>query len=594
TPLVTAANTAPGTHFGDNEEGGLPTEGIHFITATPDLSHVVLSSRGKFLTSEGGAPSPYYFYEWVEGKLKLIDAFPSNLPGNFYFGGSAEIGLGDTNVRHAISDDGARIFWSTPGGVFMRDAPAGESVLISAAQGVPSTGGGIFQYASSDGSRAFFSTGYQLTTAPGGGLYVYEAETGKLTLVTVPLNASEPTKVLGLVPGASEDGSYVYVVAQGVLSANENTNREKAVSGANNLYVLHGETAQGGGTRWSASFIAALSNEDWPSWDGHYNGSYVNMPQLVSRASPNGRYFAFMSERSLTGYDNRDAVSGQPDEEVYEYDAASGRLACVSCDPTGARPEGRQQPEGTKVDPPEVWRGRWIAGSVPGWFEAFRGFEVANYQPHYLSDSGRIFFDSSAGLVTQDVNGTEDVYQYEPSDVGSCAQAQGCVSLLSGGTGPDESVFQDASASGEDVFFLTVDRLVSEDFDNAYDMYDAHVCGAQAPCFPARPALPPSCNSGDSCKPAPSPQPPVFGAPASATFSGEGNLTPQPAATVTLKKGPTRAQRLARALRACRLVHGKRKRTACERSATKRYGQQAGRAAGRPRAYANMSRRAGR
>ena len=32
-------------------------------------------------------------------------------------------------------------------------------------------------------------------------------------------------------------------------------------------------------------------------------------------------YLAFMSDRSLTGYDNTDAVSGQPDEEVYLYDA---------------------------------------------------------------------------------------------------------------------------------------------------------------------------------------------------------------------------------------------------------------------------------
>ena len=40
-----------------------------------------------------------------------------------------------------------------------------------------------------------------------------------------------------------------------------------------------------------------------------------------------GEWLAFMSERSLTGYDNRDAASGEPDEEVYLYDAARERLA---------------------------------------------------------------------------------------------------------------------------------------------------------------------------------------------------------------------------------------------------------------------------
>ena len=42
---------------------------------------------------------------------------------------------------------------------------------------------------------------------------------------------------------------------------------------------------------------------------------------MTSRVSPNGEYQAFMSERSLTGYDNTDANSGVPDEEVYLYDA---------------------------------------------------------------------------------------------------------------------------------------------------------------------------------------------------------------------------------------------------------------------------------
>ena len=48
--------------------------------------------------------------------------------------------------------------------------------------------------------------------------------------------------------------------------------------------------------------------------------------------------------RSLTGYDNTDAASGEPDAEVYLYDAepaASAQLRCVSCNPSGARPSGR-------------------------------------------------------------------------------------------------------------------------------------------------------------------------------------------------------------------------------------------------------------
>ncbi len=47
------------------------------------------------------------------------------------------------------------------------------------------------------------------------------------------------------------------------------------------------------------------------------------LARISSRVSPDGRYLAFMSERPLTGYDNTDAVSGQPDEEVFLYDAGN-------------------------------------------------------------------------------------------------------------------------------------------------------------------------------------------------------------------------------------------------------------------------------
>src|SRR6202042_1238487 len=93
------------------------------------------------------------------------------------------------------------------------------------------------------------------------------------------------------------------------------------------------------------------------------------------------------------------------------------------------------------------------------------------HQPHYLSDSGRLFFDSNDALVPQDVDGTQDVYQYEPTGVGDCqsmsatfnADSEGCVGLISAGTSAEESVFLDASESGGDVFFMTFSRLAPQD-----------------------------------------------------------------------------------------------------------------------------------
>jgi hypothetical protein len=83
-------------------------------------------------------------------------------------------------------------------------------------------------------------------------------------------------------------------------------------------------------------------------------------------------------------------------------------------------------------------------------------------------------------------------------------------------------MFMDASENGDDVFFLTSEPLTSQDFDNAADMYDAHVCSAAVPCT-APVVAPPACTTADSCRAAPAPQPAIFGAPATATFAGSGN-----------------------------------------------------------------------
>ena len=90
------------------------------------------------------------------------------------------------------------------------------------------------------------------------------------------------------------------------------------------------------------------------------------------------------------------------------------------------------------------------------------------------------------------------------------------VSYVAGGFG---SHFMDASASGDDVFIATTDQLVPSDTDSREDVYDVSVGGGFA--VQVAPAV---CASADECNPVVSGEPGVFGAPASATFSGAGNL----------------------------------------------------------------------
>jgi DNA-binding beta-propeller fold protein YncE len=613
-PLVTAINAPGGKPF-----GGGDGEGIVFEAATPDLSHVVLA------TSKG-EPG---IYEWSTGvsELQRVSVLPASEGGAFLSPASARVGAEGKNVRHAISNDGSRVFWSAGGHLYVSDPQTGETLRVDANAGGSGNGQeeAAFQIASADGSKVFFTDNQALTplSRPGGegdpDLYVYELNPG--TPLSGTLRDLTPeglegasanvlaTRTGGGVIGASEDGSYVYFVANGVLAPGAKRGtcpREAAVEPRGvtcNLYIRHFN-----GKQWEPTkLIAAISSEDYPDWEG---AGTDDLDGMTAGASPEGDYLAFMSDLPLTGYDNEDVSSEAPgerlDEEVFLYDAESGHLVCASCDPTGARPhgvfdfgahgEGAGEGLGLVVDRPQTWAegdpaDHWLAGSLPGWTSESAARAI--YQPRYLSDSGRLFFDSADAIVplakptkTELVNGTpqqvgvENVYEYERPGLGGCKTGGGCVSLISSGTSEHESAFLDASISGDDVFFLTAARLAAQDHDGLFDVYDAHVCEADSPCAPPPPPAPAPPCEGEACQGAYTP-PAAFQTPPTSTFSGSGNLvekiqvlSSQESKSASKPKPLTRAQKLAKALKTCRAKYKKQKsrRAACEKQARRKYG----------------------
>ena len=573
-PLVTPADVSPaGTPIEEPSFNGTPSKfwEMHFLTATPDLAHVVFKTPLALVppaideetpqnvrAKESNVSEPQSnLYEWGDGKLELVNVLPNGeatngpVPPGVTLAGEIPSGEGYAlgGAQRAVSNDGRRIAWTwgqplssflpSYKGLYVRDMVEEETVKI----GGPTA---EFQTMNSDGSRIFFTEN--------GDLYVYDYDTRTQTDLTASHGVGESSAgVQQNVSDVSEDGSYVYFVANGVLAAGARPGTcGPAESGVTcNLY-----TVRYNGSEWEPpKLIAILSSKDRPSWYSNGHAGVMDLSAVSSRVSPDGRYLAFMSSRSLTGYDNTDADEGpvealnpttgkvettsgpRADEEVYLYDGATGDLACASCNPTGARPVGVfDAPQKLLVDRRETWNtyrtgaNHWLAGSIPGWDQGFGG---GTYQPRYLSDGGRLFFDSPDALVPGDTNGLEDVYEFEPPGVGGCTTASagfsersgGCVDLISSGTSKAESAFLDASESGDDAFFVTAGQLSAADRDTSFDVYDAHVCSAGVPCVAAPVASPP-CTSGDSCKAAPSPQPAVFGAPASATFSGAGNVAP--------------------------------------------------------------------
>jgi hypothetical protein len=583
--LVNEANVASGTLFGAQ---------VHFVDATPDLRHVVISSQVALL----GPSSAPGLYEWSAGALQLISVRPNTRPVK----GAVALGYSHT-AANGISSDGTRTVWTIEeqephlGHLYMRDTATKQTIQLDAAQGVSEPGGvgtARFQTESSDGSRVFFtdrqkltadSTAEPVTNEPD----LYECEmvireekvACDLTDLSVSFGAGGRANVQGSVFGASEDGASVFFVALGTLAGNANGNGEHAIEGRDNLYEAHYD-----GHAWATSFIATLSGEDGPEWEAN---QIANTAYVTARVSPDGRYLAFMSAAPLTGYENLDASSGARDEEVYLYDSRNASLRCVSCNPSGARPEGVLDTEGVGeglglvVDRRKVWFGHYLAGSIPGW--TAESLTSALFQSRYLSNDGRLFFNSPDDLVHAAENHKEDVYEYEPSGVGSCVSATGgCVSLISSGSSPKESAFLEATPDGSNVFFLTAAQLLGQDTDTAYDIYDARECTEASPCLspPAKSA--PPCETADTCSPAPVSQLAPLGPSGTAATQGPGNTTmlpPAPAqhetkAVKNRSKPLTRAQKLKHALRKCRKrhAHSKKKRRGCERHAIKRYGKQ--------------------
>jgi hypothetical protein len=196
----------------------------------------------------------------------------------------------------------------------------------------------------------------------------------------------------------------------------------------------------------------------------------------TARVSADGSHLLFVSSAEPTGYENNGA------SEVFLYGPPPGGggalLTCVSCNPTGERPQG--------------------PSSIPGAIANGEGAGATRvYKPRALSSDGsRVFFDSSDRLAIQDTNGRPDVYEWEAPGAGACSREGGCVGLISSGRSGEASSFVDASANGSDAFFLTDSSLYPLD-PGSFDLYDAREGGG----FPVPPAAIP-CN-GDACQPLP-------------------------------------------------------------------------------------------
>jgi hypothetical protein len=364
----------------------------------------------------------------------------------------------------------------------------------------------VFWTATPDASEALFSfaSSDQESDSPHtGDLYSYDIATQTPTLIAAGMRG---------VLGASEDLSRIYLTSTEVLTASPNPEGQSATAGRSNLYLY----TEGQGFRYIVDLSSALS----PDFLGADDNAYGPNPyKHLARVSPDGDRLALFAPPSLTGADNVDAVSEEQDGQVYLYDASAnggaGTLRCVSCNPTGARPTGREFGATSTL---------WVASYIPA-------SEYSLHAGRVLSDDGaRLFFNSFDALLPTDTNGKRDVYEWEAPGSGDChatdpdyfAGNGGCLSLISTGQSPDDSEFVDAAADGSDVFLTTRQKLLTTDPDDLLDIYDARIGGG----FPAPPPPEAPCDlDAGACEGKGSSPENLHGA-GSAAFVGPGDPAP--------------------------------------------------------------------
>ncbi|MGC1852780.1 MAG: hypothetical protein WA687_10125, partial [Solirubrobacterales bacterium] len=427
-------------------------------------------------------------YDRFGGELHQVSIFPNGRAANTpsLAGGGGR----------SVSADGSRVYWITGpvlneigrGQIYLRQHPdqgivPGECTEVAKACTVPVSGGSdaSFWTAARDGSKAIYSEGaISNATAE---LFEFDLNEGG-----EPKTRSLAKRLERFI-GASDDLSHVYFVSREKLTA-------EAVEDAPNLYLDEGGTLHRVAT---------------------FDEGEVTLGQIGvnGRVSPDGTRLVFQSRAPLTGYDNTDANNGKADIEVFAYEAG-GELHCISCNPSGARPVGRELRKPFWSTLPQG-HGVFAAAWIPAPEQALHASNVVS------EDGDRIFFNSNDALLPRDTNGTMDVYQWEALNKGSCdtddpsyfPQNGGCLNLISTGESPFESEFWEASADGDDVFFTTESSLLPQD-PGLVDLYDARVGGG----FP-QPIAKEPCE-GEACQSPPAP--PALPTPSSRTYEGPGNV----------------------------------------------------------------------
>lgn len=467
----------------DTMPNAFPNSDLYFVGGSDGFDQVVFEDGN----AHGPLAPPFTrnLYSWSPTGVRLVGILPDGTPSpEGALGGAAPDPFG-TSRFNAVSDDGTHIYFTTPVSrqIYLRLSGTETRAVSASQKTVPDPGpAGATFWGASNTGDRAIFTSID---------QLVDGDTNgtidlyRYVAATGRLDQLTSGADVYQVFGMSQDASYVYFMAVGALLPGGDP-------GDVNVYVWHDG---------QISLVAP--------WGGVAGGSPGD--DQSARVSADGTAFAFLSTDRLTDVDTQ----GIP--QAYVYDVATGKVSCASC------PTGGEAPEREAI----LARGRL---SGPAFYDPI------SYQSSLSADGQRLFFSTASQLVESDVNQAVDTYEY----------SHGVVSLISGGRGASDSYFVDASANGDDAYFVTREQLAPTDRDKLADLYDSRVGGG----FAVPPSPGPACV-GDDCRPGQ-----AAGAtlpePATAVSQGEGNeSSDETAGTVVL--GKITAQALRQAARNGRL-----------------------------------------
>ncbi|HEY5045205.1 MAG TPA: hypothetical protein VII53_05055 [Solirubrobacteraceae bacterium] len=476
-------------------------------------------------------------------------------------GDSHIVGRGATpsvRTRHAVSLDGSRIFFLsseqlTPqapadGATSLYLRSGNQTILVAAGSDKAPVNPIVVGYedAAPDGSHVY----YTLTNGSSSELYDYNVATQTSSLVSADQSgnpSNDPNQTVGYVT-SSADGSHVYFVSEAPLDpANQGPAQQN-----------YGLFERVGGVSGHTRFIASLSElSTFRGCEAEYgNGTGCPIPVYSARASVDGSRLFFTATTHLTEDDQRPATDskGKPLFDVYVYDDTTGQIVRISQGPAGGN------------GPYSATMGIGPSGLLGS------GSKPLGVDPRDISSDGSRVFFSTAERLTSDAadNGKIKIYEWQ----------NGATTLVSpsnaGGANPSDAIYADNSTDGSNVFFSSTDSLSCGDTDGGFsDIYDAHIGGTATAC----PQPPAPCQATNTCAAA-ALEPGVT--PGSSVFSGLGDQPLVVNRLSTAKITPaTRAQKLAKALKACRRKPHKQRRV-CESRARNSYGNKAKPTKGHP------------